>query len=149
VADDITPEASAGYAVRKMREDRNWSQRQVAQQMVVRGHKGWRQGTVSTTEAGQRPLRVNELVALADIFGATLDDLVMHNPFHGLSLSAARKELAQVKAQVVQLDREIDEARFKADKAEREVDGLTYSRNELVRLAGMLEDFIARGGDDQ
>lgn len=62
-----TPEKVLGRELRALREKLGWSQERVAQEMIQRGFP-WRQSMAAKTEAAQRPVRVNELVALADIF---------------------------------------------------------------------------------
>lgn len=61
------PEVLAGQAIRRLREERGWSQQEVANRMMAHGFS-WLQSTVGKTEAAQRPLRVNELVTLALLF---------------------------------------------------------------------------------
>ena len=58
-----------------LREERGWSQGDVARAMVERG-QSWYQTTVSRVEKGDRPLRLVEGVALADAFGVPVDQLV-------------------------------------------------------------------------
>lgn len=57
----------------------------------------WRQTTAAKTEAGNRPIRVNEAHALAEIFGVTVNDLLpyetdqAHEERMAFSLLAAAK----------------------------------------------------------
>lgn len=55
-----------------LREERGWSQSEVARRMVERGWQKYTQMTVSRTEKGERPIRLNEAQALADLFGVEL-----------------------------------------------------------------------------
>lgn len=50
------------------------SQQAVATAMRQQGHK-WSQATVWSVEKGERPLRLSEAVALADVIGVTLHDI--------------------------------------------------------------------------
>lgn len=51
------------------------SQADIAKMMRARGWK-WSQGTISTIETGERPLRFNEAADLADILDVPLDSLL-------------------------------------------------------------------------
>ena len=48
-----------------LREERGWSQSEVARRMKVYGYN-WHQTTVGRVENGKRPLRLNELMHLDD-----------------------------------------------------------------------------------
>ena len=52
------------------------SQRDVAQVMADRHNLGWHQTTVAKVEAGDRPVRVSEALALADVLGVHVDELL-------------------------------------------------------------------------
>lgn len=69
------PERYLGTRVRQLREQFAYSQDQLARLMQEAGFK-WGQTTVAKTESGGRPVRVNEAVALAHLFGLTVNDLL-------------------------------------------------------------------------
>jgi hypothetical protein len=75
-APDVSAEMAAGQALRIARTAAGLTQQQVADRMAGCGYPDWRQTTIAKTEAAQRPLRLNELVALARILGT--------NPFTNL-----------------------------------------------------------------
>lgn len=56
-------ENRAGSTIKAVRGGK-LSQRELAARMVGLGHSGWLQSTVAKTEAGERPLRLNEFVGL-------------------------------------------------------------------------------------
>jgi transcriptional regulator with XRE-family HTH domain len=56
-----------GEVVREWRQDRNWSQEDVAERLRHQGFE-MHQTTVAKIERGARPLRVAEATALADVF---------------------------------------------------------------------------------
>jgi transcriptional regulator with XRE-family HTH domain len=60
-----------GRRLRELRQAAGMSQRDVAALIP-----GWRQSLVSKMESGNRPMRLNELAALAAIFGVTLPELI-------------------------------------------------------------------------
>lgn len=66
-ADDET----FGSNMRAMRERKGMSQADLARAMTERG-RPWHQQTVAETEAGKRPLRLNETVDLAEILGSVV-----------------------------------------------------------------------------
>lgn len=58
-----------------LRERRGLSQSELARRMVERGFDSYSQMTVSRTEKGQRPVRLGEARALAEILGSRVDDM--------------------------------------------------------------------------
>lgn len=65
--------------VRAERERRGWTQSQVASMIERRGVPGAIATTIAKLEAGNRAVRVDELAALADIFGISVDALIGRN----------------------------------------------------------------------
>lgn len=61
------------------RERRGWTQAQVAAMLEQRGALGTIATTIAKLEAGNRAVRVDELAALADIFGISVDALIGRN----------------------------------------------------------------------
>jgi len=102
---DPTPEEIAGRELRRLREARRWSQEEVARRMGGCGFE-FHQTMVAKTEAGQRPLRLNEAVAFACLFGVTLAGLLAAVP----GMSAAELE-GQVQARAARLEDQIARAR--------------------------------------
>ncbi len=58
-----------------LREERGWSQSELARKMVDAGWPKYTQMTVSRTEKGERPIRLDEADALASVFGIDLYNL--------------------------------------------------------------------------
>jgi transcriptional regulator with XRE-family HTH domain len=71
-----TPEELAAREVRSLRKGRGWSQEELARRMSAAGFASWHQSTVGRTETGDRPLRLNEAVALSELFGVSLTRLL-------------------------------------------------------------------------
>lgn len=71
----ITPEEWLGRAVRRARLGLGLSQTQLAEMMRRHGLR-WNQVMVAKTEAAQRPIRVNEAVALAKVLGLDASHLI-------------------------------------------------------------------------
>lgn len=61
---------SFGEAVRKERDDKGWTQPQMAEQL------GMHPTTLAKIEKGDRSVRIVEAVAIADLFGVSLDRLL-------------------------------------------------------------------------
>jgi transcriptional regulator with XRE-family HTH domain len=66
-----------GKRVQALRLERGWPQIQVAQGMTIVGLEKWRSMTVASLEHGQREVSLDELLALAEVFGVPLADLVL------------------------------------------------------------------------
>jgi len=65
-----------GQRLQKERENFGWSQSELARLMNESGWSKYTQMTVSRTERGEREPRIRELVALARMFGITLDEFI-------------------------------------------------------------------------
>lgn len=64
-------------SVQRHREDKGWSQGELARRMVAAGWDGFHQTTISRIEKGTRPVRLGESRSLANIFGTTVSQMVM------------------------------------------------------------------------
>lgn len=73
---DQDPEKLAGRRLRELRTARRWPLREVAQLMRQHGYT-WHQSVVAKIETGQRPLRLNEAIALSNLFGVPLSCLLI------------------------------------------------------------------------
>lgn len=65
-----------GARVRRYRQAHGWSQEELARRMREAGFEVWRQSTVTKAEGAERPLRVNEAAALAQVLRVPLLHLV-------------------------------------------------------------------------
>src|SRR5690242_13035242 len=73
-----TPEQIAGRKMALLREERGWTQAETARRMKPYGYS-WAQSTVARIESGQRPLRLNEVVHVAALFGVSPIELLVPN----------------------------------------------------------------------
>lgn len=108
------PEVLAGQELRRLRVARGWSQDEVARRMAAYGYNSWHQTTVGRIEAAQRPLRLNEAVALTTLFGVPLYQLLA--PLD-LGVDEMDGEIRRVEAERDEVAREAgitDEARATA-----------------------------------
>lgn len=58
--------------MKRLREERGWTQTDLARKMVAAGWENYTQMTISRTEKHERPLRLSEAQSLAEIFGTPL-----------------------------------------------------------------------------
>lgn len=119
--------------LRRERETRNWSQAHLAKLLSAKG-LGVYPTTVAKIEAGERAARIDEVVAVADLLGVSVDALVGHRPAHrggghksiafGALLLLVQKMGGQVEA-------------FEAGLRSQllQLDGLTLRKDELAARA--------------
>jgi transcriptional regulator with XRE-family HTH domain len=62
--------------IRTERESRKWSQARVAKLLSDKGIDSIFTTTIAKIELGERPAKLNEAAALADVFGVSLDALI-------------------------------------------------------------------------
>jgi transcriptional regulator with XRE-family HTH domain len=75
-----TTERRFGAKVREAREAQGKSQKHVALEISALYGMNWHQTTVAKTEAAERPIRLNEAAALAQVLGRPLTDLLGESP---------------------------------------------------------------------
>lgn len=64
------PESWAAIRFRELRKEHGWSQQDIAHRIKAFGCS-WSQATVTRLEAATRPLSLNEMAALAALYGLT------------------------------------------------------------------------------
>ena len=137
-----THEKVIGAKVRQLRTERQWSQDDLAEKL---DSMGWPLGqmTISRLEAGTRPIRVADIVALAQAFG--LPPLALwYLPVTGepWSIAAMRRRLAEIDDYIAGLKSSLDTTiGLYADghfERERLVEALNDAANSAER--GDLED---------
>lgn len=69
-----------GERVKAERDHRGWSQAEMAKMLSDRGIHPMHPTTVAKIEAGDRSVRINEAVGIADLFEVSLDSLLGHKP---------------------------------------------------------------------
>lgn len=110
-----------GENVRAAREDRGWRQADVVKAMQAAGWDRYNQATHSRTEEGTRTARIDEAVALAQVFECRLDDLLMP--------PRARSLQDRIRGQVRRVG-------ASADQATQHLGSFLINRAELRRLLG-------------
>jgi transcriptional regulator with XRE-family HTH domain len=69
-----------GKRVKAERDDRGWSQADMAKMLSDRGIQPMHPTTVAKIEAGDRSVRINEAVGIADLMDVPLDTLLGRDP---------------------------------------------------------------------
>jgi transcriptional regulator with XRE-family HTH domain len=95
-----------GQRVKAEREDQGWSQADMAKALSTVGVHRMHPTTIAKIEAGDRSVRINEAVGIADLFEVSLDALLGRQWPHDASLMFALRTLAgyarDAKRQIVQ-----------------------------------------------
>lgn len=63
-------------SMKRLREDRGWTQADLAREMTDLGWSGMYQTTISRMEKGERPVRIGEARGLAKVFGVTVGMMI-------------------------------------------------------------------------
>lgn len=133
-----TPEVLAGQELRRLRTVCGWSQEEVARRMADYGYD-WHQTTVGRTETATRPLRLNEAVALAALFGIPVTQMIapmtLEAPDVEAEIDAELKHWREI-SEVARVAKATYEwTREEARSAEKK---LTESLNEAERTSARL-----------
>jgi transcriptional regulator with XRE-family HTH domain len=115
-------ERAVGARVREMRRARGISQAQLGQAMGTLGYP-MEQPTVYKLENGTRPLRLNEVAALAAVFEVDVMDLLSAD-FDEEERRKALHELLDSNQRRGRLEEALDEAKDRLTAAQQEVDRL-------------------------
>ncbi|MHA7298209.1 helix-turn-helix transcriptional regulator [Pseudarthrobacter sp. MDT3-1] len=94
-----------------LREERGWSQSELARRMVDAGWPKYTQMTVSRTEKGDRPIRLNEAESLAQVFDVELYNL--WSPRQLRRLGAATEQVSRLASDLEKLIDSYLDAQFK------------------------------------
>ena len=128
-------EAVLGERVKVLRQRRGWTQDELATHMRALGFS-WRQSTAAKTEVADRPVRLNEAVALASLFEVALDELVKPD-LHPL-VARLHKDLGYL----ANLERAVETAAESVQSAqesyERSVGLLTMERRRTEVLENLI-----------
>ncbi len=125
-----------GERLRVLRISKGWSQAELATRMAGRDER-WTQSTVAKTEAATRPIRLNELAALAETFNVPLAELVGSASDTSLGeeghLRALILEDATLRARRREVQRQIEALDHELEVIEDELDRVGHEVHEAVR----------------
>lgn len=118
----------------RLREERGWSQSELARQMVEAGWPKYTQMTVSRTEKGERPIRLDEVAALADIFEVDMQRLWLPREIRSYLDSA--REAEKLSNELYAVIRKYLKAQYAlavhADFADLAEDEISYVASQLL-----------------
>jgi transcriptional regulator with XRE-family HTH domain len=139
------------HMARAERERRKWSQADVARKLTERGIDKIHHTTVAKVESGEREVKLDEAVAIADLFGLPLDVMLGRRQFPLDNESALHVSLQELR-NMTQLQA-ANARQITIDLNDR-VDSVMFARNsvsaryaELDRLAA-LADLAYQSLDD-
>ncbi|WP_084527475.1 helix-turn-helix domain-containing protein [Nocardioides dokdonensis] len=116
-----------GSRVADCRKQRGWSQQQLADVMQTHGH-AWLQSTVAKTEAGARPLPVEELAALGTALGvrpaSLMSDPVSQQDVLAQSLFVARSDLKAAERRLIEARGHAHAVQIELEEAQERVASL-------------------------
>jgi transcriptional regulator with XRE-family HTH domain len=142
--------------LRDQRDSRNWSQAHLAKLLSARGLSVYAT-TIAKVEAGERGATIDEIVAVADVFGVSVDALVGRSsrrqrgdknlPLHALAKRTAATAVAveALEAGVREFLGELQEFTLRRDEAsaaaecERAADALAEAAKVTRRAAAKLQ----------
>ena len=95
-------DATFGRRIREERERRRWPQQHLATSLSALYGHAWHQTTVAKVEAGERPVKLAEAVALAALLHMPLGDLLDDDaaPAERPNVDLAVAELARLESQI-------------------------------------------------
>lgn len=88
-------EAVAAEQITHHRLARGWSQSELARRMSEAGWPNYTQMTVSRTEKGERPIRLDELISYAEVFERPVAEMWLSDDEHAWQRSMAQADDAE------------------------------------------------------
>lgn len=142
-----------GENLRRLREEREISQSGLAREMAEKGF-AFHQTTISRIEAGERPVRLAEAIALASIVGTDIGSLTLP-PSVATSAMSLREQRERVSEALtgaayslidlwkerIELERSLDQV----DRPESDQEGAATLRKEIELTEQLLEWTTAQG----
>lgn len=118
-----------------LREERGWSQSEVARKMAEAGWPKYTQMTVSRTEKGERPIRLNEAEALAGVFGIEMFELWLPRKLRRYSVAVKDLEQRQEK-----LLRDVMQFLAQQEELARVADAVDLAQDEVGYAFAVLSE---------
>jgi transcriptional regulator with XRE-family HTH domain len=157
----LDPEEVLGRHLRALREKAGLTQQQVADQMRLRGfpmHRSAIAKIEASDPATRRPVRVNEAVALADVLGVPVADLIVDPNAQRRRIANSRRreeeeELREATMQLAALERELQQGHEVLASTQAQVasaqERLRGTQNRVAMLMGRRASRQAEWEDDQ
>lgn len=125
--------ARIGKNIEKAREQKGWSQNELARQMVATGWGTYSSTFVSRTERGNRVPKIDEMIALAEVLGTSLDSLAFGDKSDQLE--------AQTRTSIVKLSNIFEQLAFDIEehiRAQEHLKELSRSVTPRIREHALL-----------
>jgi transcriptional regulator with XRE-family HTH domain len=120
-----------GQQLKRMRDEKGWTQPQMADLLSKKGIAPMHATTIAKIEAGARSVRINEAVGIADLLDVSLDALLRRQRHDDTTLTFA---LAILMGYVTDCQRQIREAQGTAADVAEQVDDLPEQFNDVPAL---------------
>lgn len=127
-----------GTRLADARRQYGWTQQQVTEAMVGRGFS-WSATTATKTEAGSRPIRLDEAVALCELFGKSVDEMVTTS--HDAERARLLRELLRTEGERGRAQRAVEEA-------ERELEVRRVALRQRAEAANNVADMFNKAQDE-
>lgn len=149
-------EKQVGTQLRRLRLERDLSQKRLAERMAALGgpYEKWRQSTIDKTEKGLRPIRVNEMFDLAAVLGVAPEVLLTWE----VSGEVLDAQIAEVEQEIRNAEQAHEEAREQlagmeqvreaSERAEREWAERVARRRATLEVLRRLRKNVQRAGAD-
>jgi transcriptional regulator with XRE-family HTH domain len=137
-SDEVEPRGTAdfdkafGARMRQVRERNGVSQGSLAANLIIMHGISWHQTTVAKVEAGERPIRLGEAVAVAEVLGVPLATLVL-----GDGDERRKEQLAYAFAELLHVRQGVD---ARLDRLGQELNRITGQPAERFNVSG---NFVA------
>lgn len=129
-------EQLAGQELRRLRNERAWSQEEVARRMTASGYD-WHQTTVGRTETAARPLRVNEAVVLSAIFEVPVTQLLVPA---AMKLSDVDQEIEDTEEALAEIKVMMAEFQLKIEQLSAIQNQVTETHRKMTSAAEGVEN---------
>lgn len=129
-----------------LREERGWSQSELARRMAEAGWPKYTQMTVSRTEKGERPIRLNEAEALAEVFGVELFSLWLPRELRRYTATSENVErlAKQLEDLIGRYLNELHTLAIQADHADLAEDEVSYVVAQIMATPEVITDSVRK-----
>lgn len=133
-----------GQQLKRMRDEKGWTQPQMAKLLSDRGIAPMHATTIAKIEAGARSVRINEAVCIADLLDVSLDTLLGRRRHDQTTLTFA---LATLMGYVTDCQRQIREAQGTAADISEQVDDLPAQFKDIPAMPDLQRAARGLSGD--
>lgn len=140
---EIDAENRIGRWVRWARLERGWSQRELAERLAPLGFKV-DPSAITRLEKGRRPIRVDEAVAIANVFGVSMETMLSPVNFYSkaayalVALHAATDNAEDKRSRAIEALLELDEDDIEEESADEHLEA---ARQQVLQLIQWMRDY--------